>query len=105
MGVLAPSIEPMTASQKYRLWDQLLQIGFKEIEVGFPAASSHDFAFVRKLIDEDRIPEDVTIQVLTQARPDLIEKTFAPLKGVRRAIVHVYNSTSTVQREQVFGLD
>lgn len=98
-------IEPMTASQKYRLWDQLLQIGFKEIEVGFPAASSHDFAFVRKLIDEDRIPEDVTIQVLTQARPDLIEKTFASLKGVRRAIVHVYNSTSTVQREQVFGLD
>ena len=98
-------IEPMTASQKSRLWDQLLQIGFKEIEVGFPAASSHDFAFVRKLIDEDRIPEDVTVQVLTQARPDLIEKTFAALKGVRRAIVHVYNSTSTVQREQVFGLD
>ena len=98
-------IEPMTASQKSRLWDQLLQIGFKEIEVGFPAASSHDFAFVRKLIDEDRIPEDVTVQVLTQARPDLIAKTFAALKGVRRAIVHVYNSTSIVQREQVFGLD
>jgi 2-isopropylmalate synthase len=98
-------IEPMTASQKSRLYDQLLKIGFKEIEVGFPAASSHDFAFVRKLIEEDRIPEDVTIQVLTQARPDLIEKTFASLKGVRRAIVHVYNSTSTVQREQVFGLD
>jgi 2-isopropylmalate synthase len=98
-------IEPMTASQKSRLYDQLLKIGFKEIEVGFPAASSHDYAFVRKLIEEDRIPEDVTIQVLTQARPDLIEKTFAALKGVRRAIVHVYNSTSTVQREQVFGLD
>ena len=95
----------MTASQKSRLYDQLLHIGFKEIEVGFPAASSHDYDFVRKLIDEDRIPEDVTIQVLTQARADLIEKTFTALKGVRRAIVHVYNSTSTVQREQVFGLD
>jgi 2-isopropylmalate synthase len=98
-------IEPMTAGQKSRLYDQLLKIGFKEIEVGFPAASSHDYAFVRKLIEEDRIPDDVTIQVLTQARPDLIEKTFASLKGVRRAVVHVYNSTSTVQREQVFGLD
>lgn len=98
-------IEPMTAAQKSRLYDQLLQIGFKEIEVGFPAASSHDFAFVRQLIEENRIPDDVTIQVLTQARPDLIEKTFAALKGVRRAVVHVYNSTSTVQREQVFGLD
>jgi 2-isopropylmalate synthase len=98
-------IEPMTAGQKARLYDQLIQIGFKEIEVGFPAASSHDFAFVRKLIEEDLIPEDVTVQVLTQARPDLIEKTFASLKGVRRAIIHVYNSTSTVQREQVFGLD
>ncbi len=98
-------IEPMTAAQKSRFYDQLLQIGFKEIEVGFPAASSHDFAFVRQLIEENRIPDDVTIQVLTQARPDLIEKTFAALKGVRRAVVHVYNSTSTVQREQVFGLD
>jgi len=98
-------IEPMTARQKSRLYDQLIKIGFKEIEVGFPAASGHDYAFVRQLIEEDRIPEDVTIQVLTQARPDLIEKTFAALKGVRRAIVHVYNSTSTIQREQVFGLD
>jgi 2-isopropylmalate synthase len=98
-------IEPMTARQKSRLYDQLIKIGFKEIEVGFPAASGHDFAFVRQLIEEDRIPEDVTIQVLTQARGDLIEKTFAALKGVRRAIVHVYNSTSTIQREQVFGLD
>jgi 2-isopropylmalate synthase len=95
----------MTARQKSRLYDQLIKIGFKEIEVGFPAASSHDFAFVRQLIEEDRIPEDVTIQVLTQARADLIEKTFAALKGVRRAIVHVYNSTSTIQREQVFGLE
>ncbi len=98
-------IEPMTAVQKSQLWDQLIKIGFKEIEVGFPSASSHDFEFVRQLIENNRIPEDVTVQVLTQARPDLIEKTFQALRGVRRAIVHVYNSTSTVQREQVFGLD
>jgi 2-isopropylmalate synthase len=98
-------IEPMTARQKSLLWDQLVKIGFKEIEVGFPSASSHDYDFVRQLIEQDRIPEDVTIQVLTQARPDLIEKTFKALQGARRAIVHVYNSTSTVQREQVFGLD
>lgn len=98
-------IEPMTTRQKSRLWDQLVKIGFKEIEVGFPSASGHDYEFVRELIDNDRIPRDVTIQVLTQARPDLIKKTFQALKGARRAIVHVYNSTSTVQREQVFGLD
>jgi 2-isopropylmalate synthase len=98
-------IEPMTTRQKSRLWDQLLKIGFKEIEVGFPSASSHDYQFVRELIEQDRIPQDVTIQVLTQAREDLIEKTFAALKGVRRAIVHVYNSTSTVQRERVFGME
>jgi 2-isopropylmalate synthase len=98
-------IEPMTTRQKSRLWDQLVKIGFKEIEVGFPSASGHDYEFVRDLIDNDRIPDDVTIQVLTQARADLIKKTFQALKGARRAIVHVYNSTSTVQREQVFGLD
>ncbi len=98
-------VEPMNAAQKLRLWELLLSIGFKQIEVGFPSASSHDFDFLRKLIEEDRIPADVTVQVLTQARPDLIEKTFAALKGVRRAVVHFYNSTSTVQREYVFGLD
>ena len=98
-------IEPMTTRQKSQLWDQLVKIGFKEIEVGFPSASGHDYDFVRDLIDNDRIPEDVTIQVLTQARTDLIEKTFEALKGVRRAVVHMYNSTSTVQREQVFGLE
>ncbi|RLQ22114.1 2-isopropylmalate synthase [Seongchinamella sediminis] len=98
-------IEPMTAAQKSRLWDLLVKVGFKEIEVGFPSASSHDYDFVRELIDNDRIPADVTIQVLVQARQELIEKTFEALKGVRRAVVHVYNSTSTVQREQVFGLD
>jgi 2-isopropylmalate synthase len=98
-------IEPMTTAQKSRLYDQLVKIGFKEIEVGFPSASSHDFDFVRDLIDNNRIPEDVTIQVLTQARPELIKKTFEALKGARRAVLHVYNSTSTVQREKVFGLD
>ncbi|MEM8562867.1 MAG: 2-isopropylmalate synthase [Pseudomonadota bacterium] len=98
-------IEPMTTPQKSRLWDQLVKLGFKEIEVGFPSASGHDFEFVRDLIENDRIPEDVTIQVLTQARPELIEKTFESLKGARKAIVHLYNSTSTVQREQVFNLD
>ena len=98
-------IEPMTARQKSLLWDQLVKIKFKEIEVGFPSRSSHDYEFVRELIENDRIPDDVTIQVLTQARPDLIEKTFKALAGARRVIVHVYNSTSTVQREQVFGLD
>ncbi len=98
-------IEPMTGRQKSLLWDQLVKIGFKEIEVGFPSASSHDYEFVRELIENDRIPPDVTIQVLTQARPDLIEKTFEALRGAHRAIVHVYNSTSTVQRELVFGLD
>lgn len=98
-------IEPMTSQQKLRLWDQLVKIGFREIEVGFPSASGHDYAFVRELIENDRIPHDVTIQVLTQARPELIEKTFESLKGARRAVVHVYNSTSTVQREKVFGLD
>ncbi|MFU8763217.1 MAG: 2-isopropylmalate synthase [Haliea sp.] len=98
-------IEPMTGRQKSRLWDQLLKIGFKEIEVGFPSASSHDFNFCRELIENGRIREDVTIQVLTQARDHLIDRTFEALRGARRAIVHIYNSTSTVQREQVFGLD
>jgi 2-isopropylmalate synthase len=98
-------IEPMTPQQKLDLWDLLIKVGFKEIEIGFPSASSLDYDFCRKLIDEGRIPEDVTIQVLTQARPELIAKTFEALKGVRRAVVHLYNSTSTVQRDYVFGLD
>ncbi len=98
-------IEPMTPQQKLDLWNLLLEVGFKEIEIGFPSASSLDYDFCRKLIDESLVPDDVTIQVLTQARPDLIEKTFSALKGARRAVVHVYNSTSTVQRDYVFGLD
>jgi len=98
-------IEPMSVEQKKRLFSLLVKVGFKEIEVGFPSASQPDFDFVRWLIEEQQVPEDVTLQVLTQARPELIERTFDSLKGARRAIVHVYNSTSTVQREQVFKLD
>jgi len=98
-------IKPMSVAQKQRLFDLLVKLGFKEIEIGFPAASQPDFDFCRKLIEENRIPDDVKIQVLTQARPELIERTYQALEGARQAIVHVYNSTSTVQREQVFGLD
>lgn len=98
-------IEPMSVNQKKQMFDLLVEIGFKEIEVGFPSASQPDFDFVRYLIEENRIPEDVTVQVLTQARPELIARTYEALKGVRRAIVHVYNSTSVVQREKVFKTD
>ncbi len=98
-------INPMSGTQKRELFELLLKVGFKQIEVGFPAASTPDFEFVRLLIEQDLIPDDVTIQVLTQARAELIEKTFAALQGVDRAIVHLYNSTSSVQRRQVFGLD
>jgi len=98
-------VKPMNVAQKQRMFDLLVKLGFKEIEIGFPAASQPDFDFCRKLIEENRIPDDVKIQVLTQARPELIERTYEALAGASRAIVHVYNSTSTVQREQVFGLD
>ncbi|HWA12592.1 MAG TPA: 2-isopropylmalate synthase [Burkholderiales bacterium] len=98
-------IEPMDSERKLRMFMHLLKIGFKEIEIGFPAASQTDFDFVRKLIGEKLIPDDVTVQVLTQAREPLIRRTFESLKGVKRAIVHLYNSTSTVQRRVVFGLD
>ncbi|WP_160064026.1 2-isopropylmalate synthase [Psychromonas sp. L1A2] len=95
-------IEPMSPSQKLEMFKLLVDVGFKEIEVGFPAASAPDFDFVRQLIEEDLIPDDVTIQVLTQAREPLIARSFESLKGAKKAIVHLYNSTSTVQREQVF---
>ncbi|MBU2742791.1 MULTISPECIES: 2-isopropylmalate synthase [Acidithiobacillus] len=98
-------VSPMSVAQKMEMFDLLVRMGFKEIEVGFPAASQPDFDFVRKIIEEKRIPEDVTIQVLTQARENLVERSYAALQGVQRAIVHVYNSTSPAQREQVFGLD
>ena len=98
-------IDPMDAERKRRMFDLLVRCGFKEIEVGFPSASQPDFDFVRQLIEEDLIPDDVMIQVLTQARPELIERTFESLRGAPRALVHLYNSTSTLQRRVVFGLD
>jgi 2-isopropylmalate synthase len=97
-------IEPMNQCQKLELFELLVVVGFKEIEVGFPAASQTDFDFVRQLIEEDRIPADVTIQVLTQAREPLIARSFEALKGAHQAIMHLYNSTSIIQREQVFKL-
>jgi 2-isopropylmalate synthase len=97
-------VEPMGPDRKGRMFDLLVQLGFKEIEVGFPAASQTDFDFVRALIDEKRIPDDVTIQVLTQSRPELIRRSFESIAGARRAIMHLYNSTSELQRRVVFGL-
>ena len=98
-------IEPMGPERKKRMFETLVEMGFKEIEVGFPSASQTDFDFVRQLIEENMIPDDVTIQVLTQARDHLIERTFESLKGAKRAIVHLYNSTSTLQRRVVFQQD
>ncbi len=98
-------IDPMDPARKLRMFEALVLMGFKEIEVGFPSASQPDYDFVRQLIEEDLIPEDVTIQVLVQCRPELIERTYECLAGVRRAIVHFYNSTSALQRRVVFGLD
>ena len=98
-------LEPMNPAQKKRMWALLVKLGLKEIEVGFPSASQPDYDFVRWLIEEKQIPNDVTIQVLVQARQDLIKRTYESVKGARRVIVHVYNSTSPVQRERVFGMD
>jgi len=98
-------IEPMGSDRKRAMFDLLLRMGFKEIEVGFPAASQTDFDFCRELIEQGRIPDDVTIQVLTQAREELIRRTFEGIKGAKRAIVHLYNSTSELQRRVVFGQD
>ncbi|KQY24772.1 2-isopropylmalate synthase [Cellulomonas sp. Root485] len=98
-------IEPMNPARKLEMFELLVQMGFKEIEVGFPSASQTDFDFVRMLIEEDRIPDDVVIQVLTQAREHLIERTYEAIAGAKQAIVHLYNSTSTLQREVVFRSD
>ena len=98
-------IEPMGSERKLRMFDLLVAIGFKQIEVGFPAASQTDFDFVRQLIEEKRVPEDVTLQVLTQARRPLIERTFEALQGAHSAILHLYNSTSELQRRVVFRQD
>ncbi len=98
-------IDPMDPARKRRMFEALVNMGFKEIEVGFPSASQPDYDFVRLLIEEDLVPDDVTIQVLVQCRPELIHRTYECLKGARQAIVHFYNSTSILQRRVVFGLD
>src|SRR6476469_7485248 len=98
-------VEPMGPERKLRMWNELVRMGFKEIEVGFPSASQPDFDFVRQIIEQGLIPDDVTIQVLTQARAELIERSFESIRGAKRAVMHLYNSTSTLQRRVVFGLD
>jgi 2-isopropylmalate synthase len=98
-------IDPMTPQRKLRMFQLLVDMGYKEIEVGFPSASQTDFDFVRQIIEQDLIPDDVVIQVLTQSREHLIERTFESIRGAKQAIVHLYNSTSTLQRRVVFGLD
>ncbi|TFH85850.1 2-isopropylmalate synthase [Billgrantia azerbaijanica] len=98
-------IDPMDQQRKQRFFDLLVKVGFKQIEVGFPSASQTDFDFVRSLIEQDKVPDDVTIQVLTQARPHLIDRTFEALKGAKNAIVHVYNATDPVFRRVVFNVD
>src|SRR5689334_4502862 len=98
-------IDPMDPARKRTMFEALVAMGFKEIEVGFPSASQPDFDFVRQLVEEDLIPDDVTIQVLTQCRPELIERTYESIRGADKAIVHFYNSTSILQRRVVFNLD
>ena len=98
-------VEPMSLSTKVEFFKLLVELGFKEIEVGFPAASETEYAFLRKLISDGLIPDDVTVQVLTQAREHIIKRTFEAVKGAKNVIVHVYNSTSVAQREQVFARD
>src|SRR5271156_1154250 len=98
-------IEPMGVERKNRMFDLLVRMGFKEIEVAFPSASQTDFDFVRSIIEANKVPDDVAIQVLTQCRPELIERTFEAVKGAKKVIVHFYNSTSTLQREVVFKTD
>ena len=95
-------IIPMSLEEKLEFWKHLVRVGFKEIEIGFPAASETEYEFCRALIERDLIPDDVTVQVLTQSREHIIQKTFEALKGCKNAIVHLYNSTSVAQREQVF---
>jgi 2-isopropylmalate synthase len=98
-------IDPMSPERKRRMFELLVTMGYKEIEVGFPAASQTDFDFVRQLIEEDLVPDDVVIQVLTQSREHLIERTFESIKGAKQAVMHLYNSTSVLQRRVVFGTD
>lgn len=96
-------IEPMSLDEKLQFFEMLVEIGFKEIEVGFPAASETEYEFMRSLIERDMIPDDVTVQVLTQAREHIIKKTFEAVKGAPHAVIHLYNSTSVAQRERYSG--
>ncbi|MCH5248823.1 MAG: 2-isopropylmalate synthase [Lachnospiraceae bacterium] len=98
-------IDPMVVHEKIEFFDYLIKLGFKEIEIGFPAASQIEFDFLRQLIDRKMIPDDVVVQVLTQCREELIDRTFESIQGCKQAIVHIYNSTSTLQRDVVFGMD
>ena len=97
-------IDPMVVEEKMELFEMLIKLGFKEIEIGFPAASQIEFDFLRQLVDRKMIPDDVRVQVLTQCRPELIDRTFESIQGIKNVIVHVYNSTSTLQRDVVFGM-
>ena len=97
-------IEPMVVEEKLEFFNLLVKLGFKENEIGFPSASQLEYDFLRELVDRDMIPDDVTVQVLTQCREHLIDRTFESLKGIKKAIVHIYNSTSTLQRDVVFHM-
>ena len=98
-------IEPMNVDEKMEMFELLLRLGFKEIEIGFPAASQIEFDFLRKLVAENKIPDDVKVQVLCQCRQELIDRTFEAIQGIKNVIFHIYNSTSTLQREVVFHKD
>ena len=97
-------IDPMVVSEKIEMFQYLIKLGFKEIEIGFPAASQIEYDFLRQLVERKMIPDDVRVQVLTQCREELIDRTFASIEGCKEAIVHIYNSTSTLQRDVVFGM-
>ncbi|MBQ9444577.1 MAG: 2-isopropylmalate synthase [Lachnospiraceae bacterium] len=97
-------VDPMVVSEKIEMFNKLVELGFKEIEIGFPAASQIEYDFLRELVDKDMIPDDVTVQVLTQCRENLINRTFESIEGMKKAIVHIYNSTSTLQRDVVFNM-
>ena len=98
-------IDPMVVSEKMEMFRLLVKLGFKEIEIGFPAASQIEYDFLRALVDKDMIPDDVYVQVLSQCRKEQIERTFESIKGIKNVIFHIYNSTSTLQRDVVFNMD
>ena len=98
-------IDPMVVSEKIEMFEYLVKLGFKDIEIGFPAASQIEFDFLRQLVDRKLIPDDVRVQVLTQCRTELLDRTFESIQGCKEVIVHIYNSTSTLQRDVVFGMD